>query len=334
MGVDPVPEAYLMQAGGALNAFATRFLRTHLVVLYSDLLEACGDNTAARDMIIAHELGHVRAGHLRWRWLLLPASFVPFLGSALSRAREYTCDRYGLAGAGSKDGALLGLAILAAGGAKGPLVNRRALVAQRAQLATGFMTLGEWFASHPPLAKRMLALDPTLGAGTEVSRAGTLRAAGVVAMVFGPVMLAGVFAALAMPRWMKEAQRQAAAQQAAALTGQPLLPGVVDSMGISRLLTPQDSALVATQLNALSQFIQSRGRAGWPESAVAVYEAYRAELNSAPPMDPFDRIPYGYAREGATYVLSSSGPDGVRGTGDDITWRPETGWGRGLSPVR
>lgn len=46
MGLDPTPEAYLMQAGGALNAFATKFLRSHLIVLYSDLLEACGDDTS------------------------------------------------------------------------------------------------------------------------------------------------------------------------------------------------------------------------------------------------------------------------------------------------
>jgi Zn-dependent protease with chaperone function len=143
IGLDPVPEAYLMQAGGSLNAFATRFLRTHMVVLFSDLLEACGDNTAARDMIIAHELGHVHRGHLKWHWVLLPAHLIPFLAQALSRAREYTCDRYGLAGAGSTEGALLGLAILSAGGTHGPLVNRRVFVAQRGALNTGWMTIGE-----------------------------------------------------------------------------------------------------------------------------------------------------------------------------------------------
>src|SRR5262249_2297617 len=131
MGMRRVPDVYLMQHDGALNAFAMRFLRAHMIVLFSDLLEACGENTAARDMIIGHELGHIRAGHLRGRWLLMPASFVPFLGSALSRAREYTCDRYGCAAAGDPDGALLGLTILSAGGRYGPLVNRAALVEQR-----------------------------------------------------------------------------------------------------------------------------------------------------------------------------------------------------------
>jgi hypothetical protein len=96
-----MPEVYLQQQDGAINAFATRFLRSHMVVLMADLLEACGSNDAARDMIIGHELGHIRAGHLRFHWVLLPVAFVPFVGSALSRAREYTCDRYGRAAVGS-----------------------------------------------------------------------------------------------------------------------------------------------------------------------------------------------------------------------------------------
>src|SRR5688500_18719366 len=162
LGMIRVPETYVMQAGGALNAFATRFIGANIVVLYSDLLEACGDDEAARDMIIAHELGHIQAGHLAWHWVLLPSALVPFLGTALSRAREYTCDRFGLAGAGDKDGALVGLSILAAGAKFGPKVNRVALVAQRASLNNGWMTLGEWLSTHPPLSKRLAALEPGL----------------------------------------------------------------------------------------------------------------------------------------------------------------------------
>jgi hypothetical protein len=45
----------------------------------------------------------------------MPAMFIPFVGGALSRARDYTCDRYGRAAAGDEEGALLGLTILAAG---------------------------------------------------------------------------------------------------------------------------------------------------------------------------------------------------------------------------
>jgi len=51
------PDVFLMQQDAALNAFATRFMRMHMVVLLSDLLDACGDNAAARDMIIGHDSG-------------------------------------------------------------------------------------------------------------------------------------------------------------------------------------------------------------------------------------------------------------------------------------
>jgi Zn-dependent protease with chaperone function len=210
MGLDPVPDAYLMQAGGALNAFATRFLRRHIVVLFSDLLEACGENTGARDMIIAHELGHVRAGHLRWHWVLLPANLIPFLSQALSRAREYTCDRYGLAGAGSTDQALLGLAILSAGAKHGPLVNRQAFVSQRSFLNSGWMTIGTWLATHPPLSQRMVALDPTLAGSTRLRSTGALRAAAILGLILLPVGLAGWMGASKFSRLMEETKRKAA----------------------------------------------------------------------------------------------------------------------------
>jgi len=165
IGLPKVPEAYVVQAGGSLNALATKFLRSNFIVLYSDLLEACGDNVEARDFIIAHELGHLRAGHLRLRWLLLPGLFVPFLGTGYSRACEYTCDRYGLAAVSDTERALDGLCILAAGGKYGPTVNRRALVAQRSALNTIWMKIGHWLSTHPPIAHRLAVLQPSLAEG-------------------------------------------------------------------------------------------------------------------------------------------------------------------------
>ena len=40
LGIEEPPEAYLMQGGGALNAFATRFLGRNYVVLLSDIFDA------------------------------------------------------------------------------------------------------------------------------------------------------------------------------------------------------------------------------------------------------------------------------------------------------
>lgn len=304
IGLDPVPEAYLMQAGGALNAFATRFLGTHIVVLFSDLLDACGENTAARDMIIAHELGHVHRGHLRWHWVLMPAGLVPFLGSWLSRAREYTCDRYGLAGAGNTDGALLGLAILSAGGKHGPQVNRRVFAAQRAALNTGWMTVGEWLGSHPPLAKRMIALDPSLAAGTPRLRPiGAVRAATIIGLVILPVFIGTWVGASRFSSWIEQVGAEGQSPVA---------------------LNPLDSIQVRQDLDRIAAFVQAEHAAGrgipanTPDLRAIWDETYPGQ---AMPRDPFDSTAYGYYRTRNGFVLWSSGPDRESDTDDDLLYR-------------
>ncbi len=110
-------------------------------------------------MIIGHELGHIKAGHLNLRWLNAPALFIPFLGSALSRAREYTCDRYGRLAAGDRDGAELGLIVLAAGGRLAREVNREEFQQQGGEISGFWMSFANLLASHPPLTKRVAALQ-------------------------------------------------------------------------------------------------------------------------------------------------------------------------------
>lgn len=184
MGFEKAPDAYVIQAGGILNALATKLFRSNFIILYSDLLDACGGEVAARDMIVAHELGHIKEGHLNWHWFFLPGYLIPFLGSALSRAREYTCDRYGLAGAGHKEGAMRGLAILAVGAEKASEVNLKAMARQVEDLDTGWMTLGTWFSSHPPLSARLIALEEVLKPEGYTGSRGMVRALGIVGAVY------------------------------------------------------------------------------------------------------------------------------------------------------
>ena len=314
MGLERVPEAYLMQAGGSLNAFATRFLRSNMIVLFSDLLEECGDNDAARDMIIAHELGHIRAGHLQWRWLIAPSLIVPFLGMALSRAREYTCDRIGAAGAGDRDGALLGLTILAAGGRYGRLVNREAFVAQRAAFASGWMTIGEWLSTHPPLARRMVAIDPSLGVGRPAG-SGAARAIGILLLVaLGGVAIIGAGAAA----FARISQLLPAVQTEQ--TGSELFSGLSASAGA----VDGDPTALALQaradLDALAAFLDARLAAGsgLPQTEAELAALWEQATGEPLPTDPFDGVTYGYVVDGDTYLLWSSGPDGESGTADDL----------------
>jgi Zn-dependent protease with chaperone function len=298
IGLRRIPDVYLMQQDGALNAFAMRFVRKHMVVLLSDLLEACGDNVAARDMIIGHELGHIRAGHLRARWLLMPASVVPFLGSALSRAREYTCDRYGCAAAGDRDGALVGLTILAAGGRYGPMVNRTLLMEQRRDLRSAWMLVGEWLGSHPPLSKRVWALAPDLVPQTSPARTRmrVLRTAFAVVVV----VVVGVAAISAyVPRITVKRTEKTPSYQ-----------------------PPANAALQADRdLERLKSFIEADRKRGRPVPW-DVWDLYgrweEAHPGEEEPTDPYSGYWYDYESHGDAYRLWSSGPDGDNRTADDI----------------
>jgi len=310
MGLKRVPAAYLMQAGGALNALAARFIRTNMVVLYSDLVEACGVNGAALDMIIAHELGHVRGAHVRLGWLLFPSRVVPFLGSALSRAREYTCDLVGFTAAGDREGGLLGLSILAVGATYGPRVAHGTLAAQRRDLNTGWMTLGQWVGTHPPLAKRIAALDPSLSPETRSSAGGTLRALSI--MLAGVVILVGGI--------------YVGASGAFSRIGNLLSPGQDQFSGFdSSTYTPPESA--ANELNAafaeLSTVLDEEVLSGGalPASYDELTTLWSDQTGKdALPTDPYDGQEIGYTQTATGYRLWSSGPDGVPETDDDIVF--------------
>ena len=85
MELPAVPDVYVLQTGGVLNAFATRFLGRNFVVIYSDVLELAYQNgEPALGFVVAHELAHVKREHLFKRWLLFPAMFVPFRNRVLA----------------------------------------------------------------------------------------------------------------------------------------------------------------------------------------------------------------------------------------------------------
>jgi Zn-dependent protease with chaperone function len=157
LGLKKVPAIYVMQSGGLLNAFATRFLGRDFVVIYSDVLElALTRGEAAVGFIVAHELGHIWRGHLSYHWLTAPGRLLPYLGAAYSRACEYTCDRLGAFC--QPDGAITGLLALAAGKRLHPLVDVREYAAQAVSDHGFWVRRAELVSSHPLLPKRVAAL--------------------------------------------------------------------------------------------------------------------------------------------------------------------------------
>ena len=157
LGLKQVPAMYVVQSGGLLNAFATRFLGRDFVIIYSDVLElALSRGEAAVGFIVGHELGHLWRGHLKYRWLTAPGRLLPYLGAAYSRACEYTCDRLGAFC--QPDGAISGLLVLAAGKQLHAHVDVREYAAQAVSERGFWVRRAELMSSHPLLPKRVAAL--------------------------------------------------------------------------------------------------------------------------------------------------------------------------------
>ncbi|CAN7253441.1 M48 family metalloprotease [Duganella sp. LjRoot269] len=223
LGLEQAPEAYLLQMGGLFNAFATRFLGNHYIVLYSDVVDALEDKPDAINFYIGHEIGHIKRNHLRWSALLAPASLVPLLGAAYARAREYTCDRHGFHACDDLKSAQVGLAALAAGGKRWRQLSTAGYAAQARESSGFWMSFHELVGDYPWLVKRM-AVVKGLAAGSEVEQPGRHGLAYVLALfvprlgvgglgsLIGVVALAGVLAAVAIPAYSDYTARARMAQ--------------------------------------------------------------------------------------------------------------------------
>ncbi|NRR33461.1 pilin [Oxalobacteraceae bacterium] len=169
LGVEPVPHAYLLQQGGGPNAFTTRFLGRHFIVLQADVVDALEERPDAINFYIGHQIGQIARQYLRWAPLLIPASVLPLLGAAYARARAYTCDRHGFHACDNLDSAQIGLAALAAGGKRWRRLNVDSYVGQSRHSVGFWMSFHELVADHPWLVKRMGAMR-ALAQGEEVQQ--------------------------------------------------------------------------------------------------------------------------------------------------------------------
>jgi len=164
LGIKNVPDVFVYNSGGLMNALAIRFVGKSHVVLFSALVDNMllrGARTELKS-IIAHELGHHAAGHTSpWKNLLLmPISFIPFLSNFYSRCCEYTCDRIAYAIVGDKDAVQRSLLTLAHGTQS--LADKSDLAefcAQEREIPglVGFYL--EVLATHPRITRRIAAIE-------------------------------------------------------------------------------------------------------------------------------------------------------------------------------
>lgn len=179
-GLRRVPDAYVTSGNGTINAFAAGHGFRRTVVVYSDMFEVGGavrDPEALR-FVIAHEVGHLAAGHVGYFRLALTnlASQVPILGKALSRAQEYTADNFGYAHC--PQGSAGAMAVLSAGKYLNAEVNVHEL-ADRAGHEKGlWLHIVQWQATHPILTWRAHALRDRSRPGAMFLRPGLISAHG------------------------------------------------------------------------------------------------------------------------------------------------------------
>jgi len=212
-----IPEFYIVQHNGVLNAFATRHSGRNFIVIFSDLLEALGHDSPQVRFLIGHEIGHIRRNHLLKRLLLIPSMIIPLIGKAYHRACEATCDRFGLFAAGNTQGATLGLTVLAGGKEAAPMVNATAFARQHHEERGFFVSWHELASGYPTLSQRVSKI-------LAVKHTEFARKAGrnPLAYLFAPIFtfqtlilvyILAVFGAIALPAVNKALQKGKEAQQ-------------------------------------------------------------------------------------------------------------------------
>lgn len=156
--LNTVPDMYILQSGGVLNAFATAFMGNNYIVLYSEVAEEMfQDNMDTVEFVVAHELGHIKRKHVLKTVLLFPSFILPFLSLAYSRACEFTCDNIGASLA--PNGAKSGLILLASGKNIWRKVNIEKFIEQESTASGFWFWFAEKVSSHPRLTKRLSKLN-------------------------------------------------------------------------------------------------------------------------------------------------------------------------------
>jgi Zn-dependent protease with chaperone function len=155
LNVRQPPGLYVLQAGGTLNAFATRHAGRDFVVIFSDVLEALGPASPEIKFILGHEIGHLKSGHPLKQALLAPGLFFPLIGPAYRRAWETSCDRYGAYAAQDANGALRAMLTLSGGKTQGRALNAEIFAQQYEQERGFFVSLHELTSPYPTLSRRV-----------------------------------------------------------------------------------------------------------------------------------------------------------------------------------
>jgi Zn-dependent protease with chaperone function len=158
------PDVFICNGSGLINAFAIKFLSKRYVILMSDLVDLMLKRNRIDElsMIIGHELGHHAAGHTNlWNNLLItPATYIPFLGAAYSRACELTADRIGYSLTKNLPASQNALIAIALGSES--LANETSIeefILQENEIPEFMGFIHKIYSTHPRMTKRVIELS-------------------------------------------------------------------------------------------------------------------------------------------------------------------------------
>lgn len=240
LGLAEVPALYVVQSGGVLNAFATRFSGRDFVVVYSEFLEALGPSSPEMRFILGHEIGHIKSRHILKQIFLAPGMIFPLVGPAYRRAWETSCDRFGAFAAQDVAAAVRAMLVLGGGRENGRNLNAVAFAGQHVDERGFFVSLHELTSTYPTLSRRVTDLM-ALSDGRAVTPpernpfayffalfmpGGNLGGGGgsVVGMMMVVVVI-GLLAAMAIPAFQKVRQ---ATQAKVCVNNERLLAAALD----------------------------------------------------------------------------------------------------------
>lgn len=192
MGIKRIPDIYVLQSGGAMNAFATRFFGRNMVVVYSEIFELIEQNAEEElQFVLAHELAHIKRNHLGKMMFILPSMWIPGIAEMYLRACEYTCDRYAAFYTGNPSAAKNGLTMLAIGKVLFRSVNKTEYLEQINKEKGFVVWLAEILATHPTLPKRINEISAFFGE-TDSVIIHSIKSKGLFAFLAASIMLLGL----------------------------------------------------------------------------------------------------------------------------------------------
>lgn len=168
LGMKKIPEVYVMQGNGILNAFSTFIINKQYIIINTEVFEVAyreHHDMESLSFIIGHEMGHIYYGHatLHYNLLILFSRLLPILGTTASRAREYSCDRLAQRLTGS-DG-INSMMMLLVDRHLYKQVNVEDYLKQANAQHGFFLWLSNLLADHPVACKRIPALAKGEGSG-------------------------------------------------------------------------------------------------------------------------------------------------------------------------